>query len=57
MNKFLAILSYIALCLGILLFLIFISYLLKYIYNRRLYKKQIDLEFIEEAEEINAIEL
>ena len=56
MNKFLAILSYIALFLGILLFLIFISYLLKYIYNRRFYKKQIDLEFLEE-DEINAIEL
>ena len=57
MNKFLLILSYILIFLGIILLFIFISFLLKNIYNHRFYKKQIDLEFIEEADEINAIEL
>ena len=57
MNKFLLILIYISIFLGIILFLIIIGYLLKNIYNHRFYKKQIDLEFIEEADEINAIEL
>jgi hypothetical protein len=57
MNKFLLILSYILIFLGIILLFIFISFLLKNIYNHRFYKKHIDLEFIEEADEINAIEL
>jgi hypothetical protein len=57
MNNFLIYLNYLFIFLGITLFLLFLKFIIKKILYYDKYQKQINLDFVDDDDDIDAIEL